>query len=260
MGLRGRTIIVHETDELIDKIADDLIARAMRTVLGGQAFHLALSGGSTPRMLYRRLVIDPRYRHFPWHHTHIWMVDERCVPPTDERSNSRMIRELLVDNIVIPPEQVHPMPVESPKADRAYQKLLQQELPIDTDAASPTPRLDYVLLGMGNDGHTASLFPHTPPLGEAKRWVAYNDGPTVQPPRPRLTLTYPIINSARTIAVFIAGVAKYGTLQQVATAREDWQRFPINGIDPQLHPTLRDGELIWYLDGPAARGLDESQA
>jgi 6-phosphogluconolactonase/glucosamine-6-phosphate isomerase/deaminase len=110
-------------------------------------------------------------------------------------------------------------------------------------------RLDIVVLGIGLDGHTASLFPHSPALAERDRWVVLNDGETVVPPRPRMTLTYPIIGSARFIAVLATGKAKHGMFRQVADGPIDIANRPISGVIPQM-----DASMAWYLDRAAAQG------
>ncbi len=243
-GLRGKRIIEPDLDDLIDILAMDIMGIARNRAGLAGAFHLALSGGSTPRVLYQRLMIDPRFRGFPWQQTHLWIVDDRCVPFEDEKSNWKMIREMIVDHVPIPPAQVHPMMVLDPAGDVQYETALRAAL----GAQRVENRLDFILLGMGPDAHTASLFPCTPALNESQRWVVFNDGDTVVAPRPRLTMTYPIINSARNIAILATGESKFPTLQTITAAPDDVQQFPINGV----RPSHEDTQLTWYLDGPAA--------
>jgi len=244
-GLTGRRVVLPDVEQVIEQLADDLYHIARRRVSEAGVFHLALSGGSTPMALYQHLVIDPRYRDFPWDKTHLWIVDERCVPFDDEKSNVRMIRELIVDHVSIPKENVHPMPVMEDDGDVQYEQTLRKTL----DTAKVRNRLDVVLLGMGGDGHTASLFPRTDALTEKQRWVVFNDGESVAAPRPRMTMTYPLINTARWIIPLVTGEAKHATLQHVALT-EDIQRFPITGI----HPIHDDTEMTWYIDHAAALG------
>jgi 6-phosphogluconolactonase len=249
-GLPGARVITPDALDLVDWVARDMSWLAHRRVYESGVFHLALSGGSTPQQLYRSLMIDPRYRLFPWRRTHLWMVDERCVDLEDERSNFKMIREMIVDHSDIPRAHVHPMPVLEADGPRQYENELRGALGTDESLN----RLDYVLLGMGSDGHTASLFPRTPALGEQERWIALNDGETIAAPRPRLTMTYPLINSARRLGVLITGEGKHATLQQVDLAsrsdRPDVQRLPIVGV----RPIYDDAELVWYMDYAAALG------
>jgi 6-phosphogluconolactonase len=241
--LPGSTFVAPTVDEVIDRLASDLCMAAHRRYLDTGTFHLALSGGSTPQALYRRMMIDPSYRLMPWKATHLWLVDDRCVPFTDERSNWKMIKELIVDHSDIPADHVHPMPVLERTGDQKYERDLKSWL--QTPQAGG--RLDFVLLGMGNDGHTASLFPHTPALHEHDRWVVFNDGEHVVAPRPRMTMTYPLINNARRVVLLITGQAKYPMLQRVATSARDIDHLPITGVVP-AHD---QGEMTWYLDQAA---------
>ncbi len=245
-GLSGERIIVPDTDELVDKIAADLAEAAVEAVSERGVFHLALSGGSTPKVLYRRLMIDPKFRSFPWDRTHVWIVDDRVVPADDDANNSTMIREYLVEHSDMPTENFHPMPVLDEGGDEDYEAELRQAL----DDGENEDRLDFVLLGMGGDGHTASLFPKSPALREREKWVVFNDAETIAPPRPRMTMTYRLINAARMIAVLVTGDGKYAALQHVSLTPDDVEQFPVTGVGPMYE----DGKLVWYLDGGAALG------
>lgn len=244
VNLGGRIHVMADVDDLVDKLADDLAVRMMSAIGQTGAFHVALSGGSTPKVLFRRLVIDPRYRSLPWDKCHVWQVDERCVGDNDERRNWKMIRELLVDHVDLPGGHAHPMPVNQAGGDVMYEADLREHLGLREGG----PRLDYVLLGMGSDGHAASLFPHTPAVDERRRWVVFNDGDSVARPRPRMTMTYPLINAGRTIAPLIVGESKRAMLQRVALGGDDVATLPITGIEADE----QHGELIWYLDAAAA--------
>ncbi len=239
--LPGRIVIAPRADELIDKLAMELVLHAETCVREFGDFHLALSGGSTPEPLYRRLMYDPDFRKLPWRRTHLWIVDERCVPLDDERSNYRMIRETIVEHADIPREQVHPMSAEDPRADLAYEKELRETLGWRERGQD---RLDYVLLGMGVDGHTASLFPRTEPLRERERLVRLNFAEDAEP-HERITMTFPMINTARFIAVLVTGEKKAPTLERVAAGDATEEELPICGVRP------REGQLVWYLDGAA---------
>jgi 6-phosphogluconolactonase len=246
-GLRGERVIAPDVDKLIDLVAHDLMAYATQRVSAAGEFHLALSGGSTPQALYQRLMIDPRYRLLPWPMTHLWIVDERCVPVSDERSNYKMIRELIVDHAGVVDAHVHPMPVSEHDGDALYERELRRGL------AAAGGRLDYVLLGMGGDGHTASLFPATPALDETERWVVFNDGESVAAPRPRMTMTYPLINAARRIALLVTGQSKHAMIRQVTVATGSPtapKNLPVTGIAP----SEPDGKMTWFLDHAAALG------
>lgn len=249
--LRGQRVICDTVDELVDVVADELVEAARLRVSKAGVFHLALSGGSTPKALFTRMIIDPKYRIFPWHKTHIWIVDDRCVAEDDERLNGKMIREMIVDQVKMPVENFHPMGVLASAGDEDYESELHTQL----DNEKVGGRLDYALLGMGGDGHTASLFPQTPGLGESDRWVVFNDGELVAEPRPRLTMTYPLINSARQISVLVTGKGKHERLVDVAQAGKDIERVPISGVIP----TADDVDLVWYMDHAAATGREVSE-
>ncbi len=259
-------IRVASPDDLYEDLAMALTGAALAAVEARGVFHLALSGGSTPEPFYMQLIIDPRYRTIPWQQTHIWIVDERRVPEDHEKSNVKMIRQTLSDHLPMKTRQVHAMPVllddpasayieemtrvfESTAAARATNDATQSAASALLGSGSTIPRLDFVLLGMGDDAHTASLFPGSPALNELSRWIANNDGPKVTPP-PRVTMTYPLLNAARQLAVLCVGAKKHATLRrvsdQMATGSPDVQTLPITGIQPT------DGVLTWYLDLAAA--------
>ena len=242
--LPGHVIVAPNPDELIDTLAADLVVHAENCVRQFGDFHLALSGGSTPQPLYERLMYDPNYRRLPWRRTHLWQVDERCVPSDDPGSNFRTISEIIVDHADIPREQVHPMAAMSATADVDYENELCETLAWREKGQD---RLDYVLLGLGNDGHTASLFPGTEALREGVRLVRFNVSPQV-PPHERITMTFPLINSARFISILVTGASKSQVVKRVAGDRESLDTLPVRGVSPL------NGELKWYLDA-AACGL-----
>lgn len=239
--LHGEVIVAASTDEVIDRLAADLVVHAENCVRQFGDFHLALSGGSTPQPLYERLMYDPNYRRLPWRRTHLWIVDERSVPFDSPQSNFRMIDETIVDHADIPREQVHPIFAQSATAAADYERELREWLAWREKGQD---RLDFVLLGMGADGHTASLFPHEDALRENARLVRSVVYPPVNPPE-RVTMTYPLINSARFIAVMITGSSKAPIVQRLATGVDSREELPIKGVAPL------NGELRWYLDAAA---------
>ncbi len=239
------TVLVRDTpDSVIGALASDMLAHAFGAVERFDEFHLALSGGSTPVPLYRRLMIDPAFRAFPWKRTHVWLADERRVGPEDERSNYRLIREMLGDHADLPSEQLHRVRTEEDDAPERYERDLLRELSFRPDADDR--RIDFALLGMGSDGHTASLFPHSPALG-ADALVASNDGPSVTPP-PRITLTYRALNEARFLAVLVVGDSKREAIERALTPGASHEDLPVLGLNPEA------GELRWYMDGAACPG------
>lgn len=241
LQLNGHVIISPTADRLYDDLAEHLFMIANEAIADREVFHVALSGGSTPEPFYQRLVIDPRYRFLPWQRTHVWIVDERRVPADDDRCNFKMIRESLLDHVPMRSRQIHPVPVLVEDPAGAYEAELRRHV--------GDGRLDFVLLGMGDDGHTASLFPGSPAQDERNRWIAVNQGPAVTPPE-RVTMTYPLLNSARHLAVLITGEKKTIALRQVERQLRDNGpdplRLPITGIAPA------QGVVCWFLDAAAA--------
>ena len=250
LKLTGTVHIAADTDRLYDDMAQNLLSAALQAVERRGRFHLALSGGSTPKPFYHRLAVDPRCQALPWAHTHLWIVDERRVPDTDDRSNVKMIRDTLTSLVPLPADHLHPMPVLDDDPAARYEQLLAGMIHREDPSHDTPPRLDYVVLGVGDDGHTASLFPHSDALHVTDRWIAVNDGPTVTPP-PRLTMTYPLLNAARGVAILVTGQKKAAILhtidQRVQSSGPDIESLPICGIQPH------NGLLTWYLDALATQ-------
>ena len=247
-ALPGEVVVRPSADDLIDAIASDLFLHAHNCVRSFESFHLALSGGSTPMPLYRRLMYDMNYRSLPWGGAHLWIVDERRVPFEDERSNYGAIHDLIVEHSGIPKSHVHPIPATEDDADIRYEHELVQTL---GQRGSGRDRLDFVLLGMGADAHTASLFPGSPALHESRRLVRINEGDAVVPPA-RVTMTLPLLNASRFIAVMVTGEGKRETIARIAEAhargepgRDTIDALPILGVRPI------GGALRWYLDEAA---------
>lgn len=241
------TVIIRDTPEdLFDALGHSFMGAARRAVADRGVFHVALSGGSTPEPFYRLLVIDPRFRGIPWEATHVWVVDERCVPPDDPRHNYSMIRESLLEHVPILPGSCHPMPVLEGGGDERYEQELRSRVECGGDGL---PRLDFVLLGMGDDAHTASLFPRSDANRVVDRFITFNRGPHVTPPD-RMTMTFPLLNAARAVGVLAVGAKKRATLGRVSEHLSehppDPVTLPITGVQPRL------GELAWWLDTASA--------
>lgn len=240
--LPGQVVVAEDVDRLLDLLTAELIVHAKACVRRFGDFELALSGGSTPKPFYERLMYDPDARQIPWARTHLWQVDERAVPADDERCNFRLLKETIVDHSGIPPAQVHAMDGLSETADADYEAQLKEVLQWRERGEDV---LDFVLLGMGDDGHTASLFPHSEVLAEQERLVASVTVPFAEPPQ-RVTLTYPALNAARFIAVLVTGTGKAEAIRRVARGEDSLEILPIKGIRPAR------GELKWFLDANAA--------
>ncbi len=250
MKLPGSVHTAPDTEALFEKLGESLLANALDSVEKRGVFHLALSGGGTPEPFYMRLVTDPMFRLLPWQKTHVWIVDERRVPEDHDKANIKMIRESLMDHVPMPVQQLHAMPVLSATAADDYEAQLAEAFGIDgKPSAENAPSLDFILLGMGGDCHTASLFPESPALEVRDRWIVGNDGEKVVPP-PRLTMTYPLLNAGRELAVLAVGGGKREALRRVAdqhaTGEPDPRNIPITGLRPTR------GHLTWYLDDAAA--------
>lgn len=237
-ALPGEVIVKTSVEDLIDLLAAELVAQAKLCVRQFGTFYLALSGGSTPIPLYERLMYDPNCRSLPWEHTHIWIVDERCVPFDDERSNYRMINETLGIHSGIPPEQLHSIGVKSSDADAVYEAKLRKVL---SQREAGEDRLDFVLLGMGTDGHTASLFPGHDAINERIKLFRKIEYDSVDPPQ-RITMTLPLINAAREIAVLVTGESKAPMIERIVSGHDSMDELPIKGVIPT------NGRLKWYLD------------
>jgi 6-phosphogluconolactonase len=248
LGLPGEVYVAPDVGELYDALAMVFTSLTLEADQERGEVHIALSGGTTPWPFYRNLLIDTRFRSIPWERTHIWMVDERRVPEDDDLNNFKSLRASLLEDIPTPPSQIHPMMAMRDDPAGLYEAEMRMVFGTDVDV----PRMDFVLLGMGGDCHTASLFPNSDAIHVNDRWVVVNDGTHVTPP-PRVTMTYPLLNAARHLVVLCVGEKKAGALQRVAQQVKtgpDPINVPITGIQPT------DGSLTWYLDREAAGGVD----
>jgi 6-phosphogluconolactonase len=199
-------------------------------------FTIAVAGGNTPKPLYQAL----KDAKTDWQRWHIFFGDERFVPPTDPQSNQKMVRETWLNHVPIPESHIHPMPTDQgdpPSCAKAYEDHLRQFFQLSQ--AQSLPQFDLVLLGMGEDGHTASLFPHAPALEvhDSLVTVGNKDG------QPRLTLTLPVINNAKQIVFLVEGQGKAQTLAKV---------LAVEGDDRQYPARLVDKKAIWLVDRSAA--------
>jgi 6-phosphogluconolactonase len=240
--------IFRDADELAIGVADEIVRVADRAIENREVCTLLLAGGSTPRSVYARLA--SKYSGWSgWSKVVIGWGDERCVPAEHADSNFRMAHESLLAHVPVHAGNIYRMPGELPRETGAalYESSLRN-LFVDQNA----PRFDLILLGMGEDGHTASLFPGSPALDESGHWVvsvAHEQPPL--PLVPRLTITFPVINAARNVLLLVSGANKASTLTQVFNPQpSDRALLPVQRIE------LKSGTLTWMLDASAAKDLD----
>ena len=253
--LRAMNISVSSDATALGRIAaEQFVELAQAAILARGRFTVALSGGGTPRRMYESLS-EPSLRHrVDWSRVEVFWGDERGVPPDHPDSNFRMASEALLDRVPIPRQRIHRIRAEI--ADRAaaardYQTEIARAF--EVNEAGPPPSFDLALLGMGADGHTASLFPGGESLREGRRWAVYVEAPQ-RPPPSRVTLTVPILNRAREIRVLVAGADKSATLRAVLQGPHEPARMPVQLIKPE------NGRMIWLVDEAAASGLERPVA
>jgi 6-phosphogluconolactonase len=205
---------------------------------------VALSGGSTPKRLYQLLAAAPLRETMPWERVHLFFGDDRFVAADDPNSNFGMAREAMIAHVPVPPENVHGIPTNGIPTDGARQYEATLKAFYGADGLDPArPLFDVVLLGMGPDGHTASLFPGKPALDEKQRWAVEVPEPGLTPFVPRVTLTYPALQSARSVAFVAAGADKTAMMRRVLAGEH---ALPSARVSPV-------NELVWFVDH-AARG------
>ena len=241
--MEAEIVVVPDPEVLAREAAQRFADLAREAVEFRGRFSVALSGGSTPGGLYRLLAEEPYRAQIPWDGVHLFWGDERCVPPDDPGSSFRLAEDTLIARVPIPPGNVHRVPGElGPEAAaRVYETMLQDFF------CGPRPRLDLVLLGLGEDGHTASLFPGSSALDENERLVAPVTAFYQDRPAQRVTLTLPAINGARQILFLASGKAKANIVQAVIEGPVG--QFPAQRVRPTA------GQLTWLLDTAAASRL-----
>ncbi|XP_036427051.1 GDH/6PGL endoplasmic bifunctional protein isoform X1 [Colossoma macropomum] len=241
---RGVDMVSAWAKELVERLASDLQSAAEEAIRDEGQFHLALSGGSSPIALFLQLALH-QYT-FPWSHTHVWLADERCVPPTEAGSNFRTIHDQLLQHVRIPYFNIHPMPV-----------LLNQRLCVEEDGGAilyeneinqlvNASSFHYILLGVGEDGHTASLFQDSKLDESGERLVTLTESPSK--PHQRMSLTFTAINKARKVGVLLMGKRKHELVTQLSRIKGESAKYPITKVQPT------NGNLIWYLDYDALLG------
>ncbi len=237
------SLLVHETpQELARAAARDFVAKADAAIAERGSFSVALAGGSTPKATYEVLASDYAEK-LDWSKVHVFFGDERTVPPDHEDSNYRMAQLTLLSRV--PVGSIHRMRGELPPAEAAA--AYEEDLRRFFGASDEPPSFDLILLGIGGDGHTASLFPETSALEVHDRWVVAN--PVLKLETTRLTLTVPVINASRAVNFLVAGRDKAEALREILEGDADPRAFPAKFVHPE------DGDLTWMVDRAAATSL-----
>lgn len=228
--------------------ADEFVCAYASAIEARSVFRVALSGGSTPCRLHRILTESPYREKISWDRVRFYFGDERTVHPEHSESNFRMAKDTLLTELGVEDSQVRRMCAEQVDLDRAA-RYYEEEIAADFDCPvdGPPPRFDLILLGMGSDGHTASLFPDTSALHETERWVVANEVPQLG--CSRMTFSYRLINAARRVVFMIPGEPKADALQAVLEGPENWSRYPSQGVRPD------PGSLLFLIDRAAGERL-----
>jgi 6-phosphogluconolactonase len=222
--------------------AEEFRRQAKLAVKARGTFNVALSGGSTPRGMYAQLAEDTeRRKSVPWEKIRFFWGDERPVPPDHLESNYRTAWDELLRKVPVPHCNIHRIHGEKSEAAQEYERTLRMRFP-----GEEPPRFDLVLLGIGSDGHTASLFPGSPALSETTRWVAENPVKHTH----RITLTAPVLNNAACVLFMVCGADKAAVLQQVLEGPHEPERLPAQLIRPA------EGQLMWFADEAAGHFLN----
>jgi 6-phosphogluconolactonase len=235
--------VFSDIESLSRSAADLFVETSQQAIADYERFSVALSGGNTPRRLYEILATAPRRDQIQWQFIHVFWGDERCVSPTDPRSNFLMTRETLLKHVPIPTTNIHPVCSDLSPENAAihYESQLRKFF------GNQPPAFDLILLGLGDNAHTASLFPHTPVLNETERWVS--EVYTPESELARVTLTAPLINQANQVVFLVSGADKAQALQNVIEGTYQPHELPAQLIRPNgAHPT-------WLVDKAAAHKL-----
>jgi 6-phosphogluconolactonase len=249
LSLSKSDIQIVDTEALSTTAATVIIHYIRETLEVHDFFTLVLSGGSTPKNTLTLLASDDSFRsQIPWERIHFFWGDERHVPPDHEESNYRMANEVMLSSVPVPGKNIHRIKSENPDAGNAAEQYEEELHRFFQLKRGQLPRFDCVLLGMGTDGHTASLFPGTEALHEESRLVVANWVEQFQ--MHRITLTLPVLNNADFVMFLVSGKEKAAMLKEVIEGKEQHSRLPAQLIEPN------HGRLLWLLDKEAANQLN----
>ena len=235
---RNCALVCMENEKLIHQLSEHILTKATQSVHERGMFHIAFSGGSSPIPLFKSL--GSNFHSFPWQHTHIWQVDERCVSQKNSESNFLSLYENLIKHVKIEYFNIHPMPIihagkicdMQNKGNVLYEESIKHLI--------PAQKFDLILLGIGRDGHTASLFPKSPDLDNHDKLVGFTK--MKDSSFHRMSLLLPVLNNAREIAVLVTGKEKQEILRTIADIETKDKNFPITYITP------REGNMTWFID------------
>jgi 6-phosphogluconolactonase len=242
--------VYDDADALALAAAHELFRRAQKSVAERGVFTLSLAGGSTPKKLYSLFASNGAFRDFPWSKTQVFFGDERQVPPTHIDSNYLMTKGTLLDSGLVPAANVHRVRAELPDPNMTaadYEVEMHTLFNTAEMRRGHFPRFDVILLGMGPDGHTASLFPGSKALAEKERWVVANWVEKFN--STRITFTFPVLNAADAVMLLVAGHDKAAMVRDVLVSRPGLEPFPVQLVQPE------PGEKIWMFDQAAAAAL-----
>lgn len=244
--------VYESADELAEKAAARIARAAAESIRHRGRFTLVLAGGSTPRNTYARLAAGEGEASLDWSRTYLFFGDERHVPHDDERSNYRMADQALLAIAPIARDQVLPIATDAPTAQQCAEQYASELVRFFGLPPAAMPIFDLILLGLGDDGHTASLFPGAESLGVTDRITTASPPGVLPPPVDRVTLTYPAINAARQAMFLVAGANKAEAVRDVVSGQASRQQRPAAGVQPA------GGKLTWLLDRSAAELLPPS--
>lgn len=242
--------VICPADQLAARAADRIIASAAAAIRSRGRFTLALSGGSTPEKTYGLLASPERSTRLDWSKIYLFFGDDRFVPHDDPRSNCEMATRSLLSKAPIEDDHVFRIPTNLASPDEAAKQYAQTlatffGVPVD----GPPPAFDLILLGLGDDGHTASLFPGKPAIEEKKAWLAASPPGVLPPPVDRVTFTFPVLNAAREALFLVGGAGKAMVVKSVLEGGATIDKAPAAGVRPV------NGKLTWMLDEAAAAQL-----
>jgi 6-phosphogluconolactonase len=245
-----QVVVCPNAEVLAERAAERIVAAAAGAIAARGRFTLALAGGSTPEKAYALLTQPAQMGRIDWQKTYLFFGDDRFVPHDDPRSNYAMAQRSLLARAPIPANHILAIPTDRPSTAASaadYTRTLADFFGVAPGQA--VPRFDLILLGMGDDGHTASLFPGKPAIHEQSAWVVSSPPGVLPPPVERVTLTFPVLNAAREVLFLVTGEKKAAPLRDAIEGSPDVDRVPASAVRPS------DGTLVWLIDEAAGRLL-----